>query len=458
MRFSPRPYQSLGIRHIIENPRCGLWAGMGMGKTGTVLESLLQLDLCEQVFPALVVAPLRVATSTWPDEVTKWQMPLRVVPITGSAIERRAALLRPAEINTINYENLPWLIETVGEDWRWPVVICDESTKLKGFRLRQGTIRAKALARVAHNRVRRFINLTGTPAPNGLIDLWGQTWFIDSGARLGRSFNAFQQRWFTPSRVGSSAHAMQWRSAPHAQDEIQAKLKDICLTLDPRDWFDLREPIHTVVTVRMPGKALAIYAEMEKQMFAEIAGHEVEALNAAAKTMKCLQIANGAAYINEAGDWEEIHDAKIEALQDIMEEAAGAPILCAYQFKSDLARILKAIPTARVLDKDPQTIRDWNAGNIPLLLAHPASAGHGLNLQDGGHHMVFFGHWWNLEERLQIIERIGPVRQMQSGHDRPVWIYDIVAEGTVDTLVLLRHQTKADVQDLLMQAMKETTN
>ena len=210
------------------------------------------------------------------------------------------------------------------------------------------------------------------------------------------------------------------------------------------------------IMVTLPPKARKHYKDMEKEMFTSLdSGHEVEAFNAAAKTQKCLQIANGAMYVGEgAVDWRELHKAKIEALDSILEEAAGMPVLVAYNFKSDLARLLKAFPQGRHLDKNPQTIRDWNAGKIPVMFAHPASAGHGLNLQDGGNILVFFAVNWNLEEHLQIIERIGPTRQMQAGHDRPVFIHRILAKGTVDELVLERLETKREVQDILMDAMK----
>jgi len=453
MNFTPRPYQQIGIGHIVNTPRCGLWAGMGMGKSATVLEALLRLDICEVVFPALVIAPLRVAKTTWPDEVKKWGFPLNISVICGTATERSAALQKQADVYTINYENLPWLLETLDDHWPFLTVIADESTKLKGFRLNQGTQRSKALAKVAHKRVTRFVNLTGTPAPNGLIDLWGQSWFLDGGVRLGRSYSAFQERWFQALPGGDGY--IQWRPLAHAQGEIQNQLKDICLTLDPHDWFDLREPIRTIVTVDLPDNARELYDQFESELFMEIEGHSIEAFNAATKTIKCLQLANGAAYVDEMATWKAVHDAKLDALKDIVEEAAGASLLVAYHFKSDLARIRKAIPHARELDQDPQTIRQWNDGSISVLLAHPASAGHGLNLQDGGHHIVFFGHWWDMEQRQQIIERIGPVRQLQAGHDRPVWIYDIVARGTVDEVVLKRHETKRQVQDLLLDAMKK---
>lgn len=457
MQFTPRPYQRDIIEHILAHPRCNVWAGMGLGKTVATLTSLDALQLVEEG-PALVVAPLRVATSTWPQEAQKWDhlAHLRIVPITGTVDERKAALRKTADVFTINYENLPWLREHLGNDWPFSTVVADESTKLKGFRLRQGTQRARALAGVAHVKVNRFINLTGTPASNGLVDLWGQTWFLDKGQRLGRSFDAFEQRWFRSERVGDSAFAMQLRPLPFAQEQIEDRLRDITISLDARDHFDIAEPIVNVIRVDLPKKARQFYRDMEREMFIQLSDIiGIEAVNAASKTTKCLQLASGAIYTDDKNTtFEVVHDAKIDALGDIIEEAAGAPVLVAYHFKHDLARLQRAFPHGRALDANPRTISDWNAGKIPILFAHPASAGHGLNLQDGGNILAFFSHWWNLEEFQQIIERIGPTRQAQAGHDRPVFIHHIIAADTLDELVLARRETKRQVQDLLLEAMK----
>ena len=450
--FIPRAYQELIIGHLLDLDRGATFAGMGTGKTGSTLSAIDMLQLVDDR-PALVLAPLRVARSTWPDEARKWSSfrHLSVTPIIGSERERLAALRYDSNIYTCNYEQLPWLVEHFEKRaWPFATVVADELTKLKGFRLRQGTQRAKALASVAHTKVKRFIGLTGTPAPNGLADLWGQMWFLDRGQRLGRTYDAFRQRWFEKSYDGYSIMPKEY-----AQEQIQRALADLCLTIDAKDWFDLREPIVTNVYVDLPAKARALYEDMEKRMFMELEEHQVEAFGAAARTVKCLQIANGAAYVGESGtEWRDIHDAKLDALDDILEEAGGMPVLVAYNFKSDLARLKKAFPKGRQLDSDPQTIRDWNAGKIPVLFAHPASAGHGLNLQDGGNILVFFGHDWNLENRLQIIERIGPTRQMQAGHDRAMFIYNIIAKDTVDEMVLERVESKREVQDILLDAMK----
>ena len=448
--FTPRPYQTMIRDHILDTGRCAIWAGMGMGKTSSTLTALDAVQMIDDA-PTLVLAPLRVANSTWPEEARKWDHTagLQVVPITGTEAERRMALRIDAPIYTTNYEQLPWLVEHWGERWPYRTVVADEATKLKGFRLRQGTERARALGRVAHTKVKRFVELTGTPSPNGLADLWGQIWFVDAGKRLGRTFDAFKQRWFRPHPSGFGIDAL-----PHAQAEIQAALADVCLTVDAADWFDLREPIVNNIFVDLPIRARKHYMDMEKQMFTELDGHEVEAFGAAARTIKCLQIANGAAYVGEGNtEWKDLHDAKLQALDSIVEETA-APVLVAYHFKSDLARLQRAFPQGRALDADPQTIRNWNAGKIPVLFAHPASAGHGLNLQDGGNTLVYFGHWWNLEERMQILERIGPTRQLQAGHDRPVFVHNILARDTVDELILERIETKREVQDILLAAMR----
>ena len=451
--FTPRAYQHQLIGHMLDMPRCGGWAGMGMGKTVSTLMSLDMLELVEPG-PALVLAPLRVAASTWPDEAKKWGnlRNVEVSAVIGTPEQRRAALRRPASIYTTNYDNLVWLVEELGERWPFRKVVADESTRLKSFRLRQGGKRAQALARVAHCKVDRFIELTGTPSPNGLQDLWGQAWFLDRGQRLGRTWEAFVQRWFR-SIPGDNGFT-RIEPMPFAQEQIEDRMRDLCLSLDARDWFDIRQPIENVIRVELPKRARALYEDMEREMFMQLDGHEIEAFSAAAKTIKCLQIANGAAYTDEAGNWSEVHDAKLQALEDVIEEAAGMPVLVAYHFKSDLARLLRAFPKGRHLDQDPQTIRDWNAGKIPILFAHPASAGHGLNLQDGGNILVMFGHWWDLEQYQQIVERIGPTRQAQAGHDRPVFIHHIVAADTIDEIVMARRESKREVQDLLLEAMK----
>jgi len=328
-------------------------------------------------------------------------------------------------------------------------VIADEFTRLKSFRLRQGGSRARALGEVAHTHVDRFIGLTGTPAPNGVKDLWGQIWFLDKGERLGQSFSAFAMRWFRKGYDGYSLVPYD-----HTQAEVEERLKDICLTVRG---LPVDEPITNPIYIDLPPDARDMYTDMETEMFAQIGEEGVEAVNAAVRTQKCLQLANGAMYVDDEGNWEPVHAAKLDALESIIEEANGAPVLVAYNFKHDLARLRDRFRNGRVLDADPDTIRQWNAGQIPILFAHPASAGHGLNLADGGNILAFYGVNWNLEEHMQIIERIGPMRQKQAGYDRPVFIYPILARNTVDSLVMHRLTSKKTIQEVLLEALKRRT-
>jgi SNF2 family DNA or RNA helicase len=449
MIFIPRDYQHEIIRFIQLNRRCGVFAGMGVGKTVSTLTALQELDMVEDVFPVLVIAPLRVAGTTWPDESAKWDhLDLVVVPVIGNAAARRAALLTPAHVYTINYENLPWLRKHYVDTWPFKTVVADESTRLKNFRFHEGTQRARALGQVIHTHVNRFIALTGTPAPNGIIDVWGQTWFIDRGQRLGKSYDAFTDRWFWAKRYG-------FEPMPHAQKEIQGLIRDLCITVTAADYMDLPELINNDIAVDLPPSARMLYNDMEQKMFAMIEEFGIEAPNTAAVINKCLQIAAGAAYVDDKGAWKHVHDAKLDALDEILEESAGMPVLVSYMFKSDLARILKRFGSkARHLDRNPKTVIDWNAGKIPILCAHPASAGHGLNLQYGSNIIAYFSSGWNLEHDMQILERIGPTRQTQAGLNREVYVHRIVARDTVDLMVAERREGKKSVQEILLTAMK----
>lgn len=468
--YLPRTYQPPITQLVVDVPRCSVWAGLGTGKTVSTLSAVDALILGGQLQdPTLVLAPLRVARDTWAKETAKWNhlRDMTTVPMIGTKAEREAALARILKGNdplaTINYDNIPWLIEQLGSRWPFGMIVADEATRLKGFRggyrthpktgkvyyQGAGGQRTRMLGRVAH-RSKRFVNLTGTPAPNGLQDLWGQQWFVDRGARLGSTHEAFTQRWFRPKPNGFGVEPL-----AHAEEEIHSRLSDVCLTVDIRDYYDIDEPIRNRVEIELPPKAKAIYRDMERKMFAEIAGHGVEAVHAASRTMKCLQIANGAAFVDEKStQWEEVHRAKIEALESIIEEANGAPVLVPYHFRPDKLRLLKHFGGSLDLSTT-KGLRAAMSGEGRVWLAHPASLGHGVDgLQEHCNQIAFFAHWWSLEERQQIIERVGPTRQMQAGKDRPVFVHDIVAAGTVDELVLERHATKKSVQDILLEAMK----
>jgi len=456
--FTPRPWQPLMSGHVLTHKRSALFVPMGMGKSGATLNALHDLQLVEPD-PILITAPLRVAESTWPEEVAKWSQfagAFDVTPIIGDGKTRAAALDRAQRVGgiaTINYENLPWLVERLEtQKRRWPfkTVVADELSKLKGFRSRQGTQRAKALASVAHKHVDRFIGLTGTPSPNGLSDLWGQCWFLDGGERLGRTFTAFTQRWFRPTFNGFGIEPL-----PFAHDEIHERIKDVCLSLNAADWFDLKEPVRNVVQIELPAKARAAYRDMEKQFFAEVDGHEVEAFNAASKSMKLLQFTSGAAYVDETRErWADIHDAKLVALESVIEEAGGMPVLVLYHFKSSLARLTKAFPGALNVGTSAG-LAEAKKGKGKVWLGHPASMGHGVDgLQYHSNIACFFDLNWNLEEHMQAIERIGPTRQMQAGKDRAVFVHYLVAKDSIDEIVMERLTTKREVQDLLLDALK----
>lgn len=469
--FTPRDYGHLIVDHIVEHPRCAVWAPMGFGKTVNTLTALDSSSLIGgDVWPALALGPLRVARKVWSEETQKWDHTagIRVSKVIGTAAERHEALMRPAEIYAMNYENVPWLVESLKDRRMMPfrTIIADEARKLKAHRIKQGGAMTAALAEIAwHPKVKRFIELTGTPAPNGLKDLWGQAWFLDKGQRLGTTYDSFENRWFAYKRIRDAIHAhkthIQTVIHPHSDREIHALVADLCLALKVEDWFDVALPIFVQIPVDMPPAARQHYREMERKLFTLIEGHEIEAFAAAAKSQKLLQMANGAAYLDEdvqndddprARAFKVIHDAKIEALASLVEESGGMPLLVAYNFKSDLARLLKAFPEGRAL-KSEKDEDDFKAGKIPLLFVHPKSAGHGIDgFQNVTNIVVFFGENWDMELRQQVIERVGPVRQMQSGFNRPVYVYDIVAADSIDEDVLTRHESKKSVQELLLAA------
>lgn len=319
----------------------------------------------------------------------------------------------------------------------------------------KGASRAKAFLKVLYqHKPERVVELTGTPAAKGLKDLWGQIYFLDYGARLGNTYDAFINRWFQRDFDGFSVEPQ-----PHASKEIHEKLRDICLALKSEDWFDLEKPILRDIFVDLPPTARKQYRDMEKTLLADIEGHKIEAFNAGARTMKCRQMAAGACYLGDPNlpgerKWVESHTAKLDALEEIVEEWSGAPILVAYNFKSDLARLLKRFPKGRVLDQKSSTIKEWNEGKIPLLFTHPESAGHGLNLQYGGNILVYFSFDWKVEPYSQVAERIGPVRQAQAGFKRNVYIYRIVARNTVDEDVISVIENNLEIQDVLMNSLK----
>ncbi|CAB4198978.1 HepA Superfamily II DNA/RNA helicases, SNF2 family [uncultured Caudovirales phage] len=471
--YVPRAYGPGATDFLLQLPRCNLFAGMGMGKTVITLTAIdLVYAMGEMSKPTLILGPLRVARTTWKEQAAEWShlSSLEVNPIVGTQQERTRAAGRDVAIHTTNYENIPWLVSYWGNRWPYGWVVADESTRLKSFRgsmqtsstgkqfLRKaGGLRARSMGSVAH-KSERWTNLTGTPSPNGLQDLWGQQWFVDAGARLGRTYSSFEQRYF---RTGYNGYGIE--PLPFAMPQIQDAIRDTTYTLDPEDWFDLADPIVHTIEVDLPPNARRLYRDMERDLYLQIDGRDAEAKNAASKTQKLLQLANGAIYLDhdadndnhpKAKDWKEVHNAKLEALDSLVTEMAGATLLVAYQFRSDLDRLKRAFPAGRHISSAMDEA-DLKAGRIPVAFVHPRSLGHGV---DGIQHVcntaVFFGHDWDLEDYLQIIERIGPMRQLQSGTGKATFLYHIVARDTADEDVMLRRETKGRVQDAFKAGFK----
>lgn len=453
MKWIPMKHQHAAMKFLWQHLRCALFMGTGLGKTSTVL-TMIRFFLGHvsgyeaQVKKVLVVAPKRVTTTVWPAEVAKWDhlASLDVMVIEGPPASREQRLKANAPIHAINYELLPWLIAHYGKRWPYDMVVFDESTKMKSNTAK----RFKAMKKVIKS-VKRVVLLTGTPAPNGLLDLWSQIFLLDQGERLGTSMTRYKDAFFESDYMGWS-----WTPYPWTQARIQELLADICLTLKTEDYADLEPLVMNQITVPLPPARTKEYRELEKEMYLALGDQEVEAFNAAALTNKCRQYANGAVYVGEGQErtWSRVHDLKLEVLDDIIEEAAGAPVLVAYEYQSDLERIMARYPKlAQKLGTNPQTIADWNAGKIPLLLAHPLSCGHGLNLQGAGQHrntiLVWFGLPWSLESYQQMNARLH-----RTGQTERVFVHHIVTEDTVDEQVLEALESKRSVQDVLLDAMK----
>lgn len=450
--FEPRAYQKLAAKFIYDHPRCNLWAVPGMGKTSIIYSVVDLLKLVGSAyFPVLVIAPLKVCELTWPAEHLKWDAfaGLNIVQITGHENLRSTALLTLGDVYVINYENLPWLVKQfAGRTWPFRIVVADESTRLKNYRERGGGKRSKALSEIAHI-AGRWINMTGTPAPNGYRDLWGQQWYVDFGHRLGSSYTAYMRRWFYENpytRVVELRH-------PDCQKEIDSILADCTMSLRAEDWMQVAEPNTIPREVLLPPTARAIYDKLERDFWIEIAQlearREVTAVNAAALSSKLLQLASGAVY-DDTKTPTYVHDAKVEALRSIVEEL-NEPLLVSHWFRFEIPMLQKAFPEMRVF-RTKQDEDDWNSGKIPLMAIHPASAGHGVNLQYGGRAMAHFSHTWDLEMKMQVQERIGPVRQKSAGFSRAVLHYPIIARNTLDEDVIARTDRKMSIQDALMAA------
>lgn len=441
--FTPYPYQTFAIRQILKKPALALFLDMGMGKTAITLTAIDELVNEEfAVSRVLVIAPKRVAESTWTDEAVKWEhlQDLRVVSLLGSVNEREVALKERADIYVINRENIVWLVNRFGVRWPFDMVVIDESSSFKNHQSK----RFKAL-RSVRPLVRRLVELTGTPSPNGLMDLWSQLYLLDRGERLGKTIGEYRRNYFTPG-YGSGFVTYVWNPLPNAQQDIEEKISDICVSMKSADYLELPPLIYNTVKVKL-GDAMETYKRLEKDFILQIGDADIVASSAAALSGKLLQLANGACY-NEDGTVTEVHDAKLEALKEVSALNEHKPLLVFYWFKHDLERLRKAFPKARTLD-NKKSIEQWNAGKIPMLLVHPASAGHGLNLQYGGNIVVWFGLSWSLELYQQANKRLH-----RNGQKHTVVIHHLVAEGTIDEQVMEALSKKKVTQDDILEAVK----
>ena len=446
MEFKPHEYQKMAIEKIYRTPRCGLFLEMGLGKTVitlTALEDMIYNSF--EVGKVLVIAPLRVAEDTWSRESAKWEhlKHLRISKILGTPAQRRAALAAEADIYIINRENVVWLCDelSVAGGWFFDAVVIDELSSFKSPKAQ----RFKALRKYI-TRSRRVIGLTGTPAPNGLIDLWSQIYLLDGGERLGRTVTGYRERFFLPDKRNQTT-IFSYKPKDGADKAIWDRLSDICVSMRAEDWLTLPERIDNVVTVRMTDKQRAAYEKFEREQYIQFIEGEVTAVSAAALTNKLLQYSNGAMYKAD-GDYIETCEGKLDALEDIIEAANGKPVLCFYSYKHDLERIQKRFPNAVKLD-NAGDIENWNSGRIELLLAHPAGAGHGRNLQAGGNIIVWFGLTWSLELYQQANARL-----YRQGQENAVVIHHLLTEHTVDGRVYQSLQGKGEVQDELLDALK----
>lgn len=449
--FTPYPHQAAGINWIIEHPACALFWGMGTGKTVTTLTALDRLlhDYLEDG-PVLVIAPKRVAENTWSKEADKWEhlQHLRVSRVMGTEKQRLAALAASADLYVINRENVVWLVDTLQNRWPFRIVVIDELSSFKSAQAK----RWKALRRV-RGRIDRLIGLTGTPRPNGLEDLWPEIYLLDQGDRLGRTLTAFRSRFLVPDKMNGHI-VYSYREKEGASEEVYSRLADVCMSIRKEDVLSLPGQIYEDIELEAPAALLKKYKQFERDKVLECldADGEIVAGTAAALTNKLLQFANGAIYDLD-GQVHHLHDIKLDALEELIEEAGGEPVLVLYAYQHDADRIRERIK-CRALDK-PEDIDAWNLGEIPVALAHPASIGHGLNLQDGGHILIWFGLTWSLELYQQANERLN-----RPGQKNVCRVYHLVLKGTHDARVLQSLKNKdigqaAAIEALRLEIVKE---
>ena len=446
MKFIPHDYQKFAVEHIINNPIAALLLDMGLGKTVitlTAIEELMQ-DRFE-VRKVLVIAPLRVGRDTWPQEIEKWEhlKGLTYSVAIGTEIERKIALVAKADIYIINRENVEWLVKNCPFDF--DMVVIDELSSFKSG----ATKRFKSLLKVRPT-VKRIVGLTGTPSSNGLMDLWAEYRLLDMGKRLGRYIGQYRRDFFTPDKRNQQI-IFSYKPVAGAEESIYKLISDITISMKSVDYLKMPECVMNKVEVFMNEEEKGKYETMRKEMVLSLDGTDIDAVNAAALSNKLLQMANGAVY-NEEQKAVSIHDKKLDALEDLIEGANGKPVLIAYWFKHDLERIAKRLTTKHIpfarIDGN-ESIRKWNDGELPVALIHPASAGHGLNLQAGGSTLIWFGLTWSLELYQQTNARL-----WRQGQKQTVVIHHIVSKGTIDENVMKALEKKDKTQSALIDAVK----
>mgnify|MGYP000924772873 CR=1 FL=1 len=416
--------------------------GLRLSKTVTTLTAIEELknDYLE-IKKVLVIAPKRVAEDTWPTELSKWEhlSDLQMVEIKGTPKQRLEALKQPGDVYVITRDNVAWLVETLKREWDFDTVIIDELSSFKSNK----SIRFKKL-RLVRPFIKRIVGLTGTPAPNGYEDLWSQIYLLDRGQRLGKTITEYRRKYFyTITRPGYNEYKLR----PEAKAEIDQLISDICISMKFQDYLKTEEPLYIDRPVKLSEPELKTYKKMERDAVLEFDDDYISALTAAEVTNKLLQLANGAIY-DQDKNYRVIHNKKLEALEELIEEAGEEPVLVYYSYISDKERIQQRFKNARILDTE-KDIKDWNAGKIKLMIAHPASAGHGLNLQDGGSIIVWFGLPWSLELYLQANARL-----WRQGQKQTVRIYHLLSEGTVDSRVLQVLRGKNIRQEELIASLK----
>lgn len=448
--FIPHKYQLTAINHVINVPKCGLFLDMGLGKTVSTLTAIKELKYNRfQVNKVLIIAPKKVAEGTWSKEKDKWNhtKDFRVSLVLGSQQKRIKALSVNADLYIINRENIPWLVDYLRNDWYFDTVVIDESSSFKNSRSK----RFKALKMVLP-KINRLIELTGTPSPNGVEDLWAQIYLLDQGTRLEKYITHFRAKYMEPNKRNRS-QIFDYKIKDGVYDNIINKISDICISMKSEDYLELPDLSYNEIPVILNDKARRDYDKMERDFVLELEGaeDEITAVNAAALSNKLLQISNGAVY-DSSGIYTEVHDAKIEAFLELVERLQGKSLLVFYNFQHDRDRIKKALEKSDLVVKELKTTQDeddWNAGKIDILLTHPASAAYGLNLQEGGNHVCWFGLSWNLEHYQQANKRLH-----RQGQKEKVIIHHLVTQGTRDEDVMRALDNKAGVQEEIMQSLK----